>query len=56
MEQVEQRLSKITAEMTAAGSDFEKVHVLLEEERELNEKLEYMMERWAYLAEKLEEE
>ena len=42
--------------MTAAGSDFEKVHVLLEEESQLNERLEYMMERWAYLAEKLEEE
>ena len=56
MEQVEQRLSEITAEMAAAGSDFEKVHVLLEEESQLNEKLEYMMERWAYLAEKLEEE
>ena len=56
MEQVEQRLSEITVEMTAAGSDFEKVHVLLEEESKLNEKLEYMMERWAYLAEKLEEE
>ena len=56
MEKVEQRLTEITTEMTAAGSDFEKVHVLLEEESQLNEKLEYMMERWAYLAEKLEEE
>ncbi|MFJ8245097.1 ABC-F family ATP-binding cassette domain-containing protein [Peribacillus asahii] len=56
MEEVEQRLAEITEEMAAAGSDFGKVHVLLEEERELNEKLEYMMERWTYLAEKLEEE
>ena len=55
MEQVEQRLSAITDEMTAAGSDFEKIHLLSEEENELNEKLEAMMERWTYLAEKLEE-
>ncbi|USK83724.1 ABC-F family ATP-binding cassette domain-containing protein [Peribacillus asahii] len=56
MEEVEQRLAEITEEMSAAGSDFGKIHVLVEEERELNEKLEYMMERWTYLAEKLEEE
>lgn len=56
MEQVEQRLTEITAEMTAAGSDFEKIRLLSEEESELNKKLEYMMERWTYLAEKLEEE
>lgn len=55
MEQVEQRLSAITDEMTAAGSDFEKIRLLSEEENELNEKLEVMMERWTYLAEKLEE-
>ena len=53
MEQVESRLKDITAEMSAAGSDFEKVRLLLEEEKELNEKLEYTMERWTYLAEKL---
>ncbi|MGE7779995.1 ABC-F family ATP-binding cassette domain-containing protein [Peribacillus sp. NPDC097264] len=56
MEQVEGRLKDITAEMSAAGSDFEKVRLLLEEEKELNEKLEYTMERWTYLAEKLEGE
>jgi ATP-binding cassette subfamily F protein uup len=56
MEQAEQRLTEITVEMTTAGSDFEKVHLLLEEESKLNERLEYMMERWTYLAEKLEEE
>lgn len=56
MEQVENRLKDIAEEMSAAGSDFEKVRLLLEEEKELNEKLEYTMERWTYLAEKLEEE
>jgi ATP-binding cassette subfamily F protein uup len=56
MEEVEQRLAELTEEMSAAGSDFGKIHVLVEEERELNEKLEYMMEKWTYLAEKLEEE
>ena len=35
MEKVEQRLTEITTEMTAAGSDFEKVHVLLEEEKSI---------------------
>ncbi|MFD6442479.1 ABC transporter ATP-binding protein, partial [Peribacillus sp. NPDC060186] len=56
MEQVEHRLKDITTEMSAAGSDFEKVRLLLEEEKELTDKLEYTMERWTYLAEKLEEE
>lgn len=55
MEQVEQRLKAITAEMTAAGSDFDKIRLLSEEESELNQKLDTMMERWTYLAEKLEE-
>ncbi|WP_110927743.1 ABC-F family ATP-binding cassette domain-containing protein [Bacillus massiliglaciei] len=56
MEQAEERLKQITAEMASAGSDYEVVRLLLTEESELNEQLEHMMERWAYLAEKLEEE
>lgn len=56
MEIVEKRLSEVSEEMAAAGSDFEKVQLLLKEESELNEKLEIMMERWTYLAEKLEGE
>ncbi|OIK07446.1 ABC-F family ATP-binding cassette domain-containing protein [Bacillus sp. MUM 13] len=55
MEEAEERLKAITAEMAAAGSEFEKVRLLLIEETELNEKLEHMMERWEYLAEKLED-
>ncbi len=39
--------------MSAAGSDFEKVRLLLEEEKELTDKLDHLMERWAYLAEKI---
>ena len=54
--ETESRLKVITEEMAKAGSDFEKVRLLLEEENELNEKLEYMMERWEYLAEKVEGE
>lgn len=56
MEKIESRLKDITSEMSEAGSDFEKVRLLLEEEKELSEKLEYTLERWTYLAEKLEEE
>lgn len=56
MERAELRLKDITSEMSAAGSDFEKVRLLLEEEKELTDKLDHLMERWAYLAEKLEEE
>jgi ATP-binding cassette subfamily F protein uup len=55
MEEIEERLSALSTEMAAAGSDYEKVQALMDEENELNEKLEYLMERWAYLAEKIEE-
>jgi ABC transport system ATP-binding/permease protein len=55
METVENRLSVIKTEMEKSGSDFEKLRLLMEEERDLKTKLDDMMERWAYLAEKLEE-
>ncbi|WP_046176175.1 ABC-F family ATP-binding cassette domain-containing protein [Domibacillus indicus] len=54
MEAVEQRIAAITEEMGTAGSDFEKLNSLMAEETALKEKLEYMLERWEYLAEKAE--
>ena len=48
---VESRLEEITNEMNNTGSDFEKAQKLMEEESELNEKLEHLIERWTYLTE-----
>ncbi|MGE8077806.1 ABC-F family ATP-binding cassette domain-containing protein [Peribacillus loiseleuriae] len=55
MEKAEERLTSITAEMATAGSDFDKIRLLMEEETKVKEELDYMLERWEYLAEKLEE-
>jgi ABC transport system ATP-binding/permease protein len=52
MEAAEQRLAAISEEMATAGSDFGKLNLLMAEETELKEKLDHMMERWEYLAEK----
>jgi ABC transport system ATP-binding/permease protein len=51
---VEKRLEEIAIELNDTGSNFEKAQELMNEEVELNEKLEYMMERWAYLTEMTE--
>ncbi len=51
MEVAEQRLTDISSEMATAGSDFEKLRLLMEEESELKAKLDHMLERWEYLAE-----
>jgi ATP-binding cassette subfamily F protein uup len=48
---VEDRLKVIEVEMSKTGSDFERAQALMEEENTLNEKLEYLIERWSYLAE-----
>lgn len=47
----EARLEEISQELNQTGSDFEKAQKLAAEEQELNEKLEYMIERWTYLTE-----
>ena len=52
----EARLEEIAQELNQTGSDFEKAQNLAEEEHELNEKLEYMIERWTYLTELAEQE
>jgi ATP-binding cassette subfamily F protein uup len=51
----EQQLEKVTAEMANIGSDFTKGQDLMQQEAELNEKLEQLIERWTYLAEIAEE-
>ncbi|MEH7125396.1 ABC-F family ATP-binding cassette domain-containing protein [Bacillus sp. JJ1773] len=48
---VEARLEEIAEEMANTGSDFEKAQKLMDEEAELNEKLEHLIERWTYLSE-----
>jgi ATP-binding cassette subfamily F protein uup len=51
IEYTEKRLEEIAVEMGKTGSDFEKAQALMEEENSLNEKLEYLIERWSYLSE-----
>lgn len=53
---VEERLKEITAEMASTGSDFEKAASLMNEENNLNEKLEELIEKWSYLSELAENE
>ncbi|RSD26302.1 ABC-F family ATP-binding cassette domain-containing protein [Mesobacillus subterraneus] len=53
---VEERLEGIQSEMVKIGSDFEKGQALMNEEAELNEKLEHLIERWSYLSELAENE
>ncbi|MEH7500527.1 ABC-F family ATP-binding cassette domain-containing protein [Neobacillus drentensis] len=52
----ETRLEEIGVEMAKTGSDFTKAQDLMKQETELNEKLEYLIERWSYLAELAEKE
>jgi ATP-binding cassette subfamily F protein uup len=49
--ETESQLEKIQEEMQNAGSDFGKLQTLMKAEQELNEQLEYLMERWEYLSE-----
>lgn len=52
----EARLEEVAEEMGSTGSDFTKAQELMKLEAELNEKLEYLIERWEYLAEIAESE
>jgi ABC transport system ATP-binding/permease protein len=52
----ESRLEEIGVKMAKTGSDFTKAQELMKQETELNEKLEYLIERWSYLAELAEKE
>ncbi len=51
IEKVEERLGSIETELVESGSDFEQAAKLMKEQEELNEKLEYLIERWSYLSE-----
>jgi ABC transport system ATP-binding/permease protein len=52
----ETRIEEIAKEMAKTGSDFTKAQDLMKQETELNERLEYLIERWSYLAELAEKE
>ena len=47
----ESQLKKIQEEIDKAASDFEKLQELLAKQQQLEEQLEYSMERWTYLYE-----
>lgn len=51
----EARLEEVQAEMVNIGSDFEKGQALMKEAEKLNEQLEYLIERWSYLSELVDE-
>ncbi|AZU63071.1 ABC-F family ATP-binding cassette domain-containing protein [Neobacillus mesonae] len=52
----EEKLEEVQTLMAGAGSDFTKIQDLMKQETELSEKLEYLIERWSYLAEVSESE
>ncbi|WP_419956328.1 ABC-F family ATP-binding cassette domain-containing protein [Neobacillus niacini] len=52
----EARLEEVAEEIGNTGSDFTKAQELMKLESELNEHLEYLIERWEYLAELAESE
>jgi ABC transport system ATP-binding/permease protein len=54
--ETEEKLEKISTEMANIGSDFTKAQDLMKQEKEYNEKLEQLIERWSYLAELAENE
>lgn len=47
----EVKLTQIQEDMTRAGSNYDQLEKLMVEERKLNEELERLIERWAYLSE-----
>lgn len=52
----EAKLEEVAVELAKTGSDFTKAQELMKQEKELNERLEYLIERWSYLAEIAEQE
>lgn len=54
---LEEEISNVKQQIDRSASDFEKLQELLTKQEQLNEKLDYQMERWTYLnelAEKIE--
>lgn len=55
--EVENKIRVVDSNINSAGSDYELLQKLLEEKKELQEKLDYLLDRWTYLnelAEKIE--
>lgn len=52
---VERQLNAVAAQIDAAGSDFEQLQKLLAVQKELEGKLDELLERWTYLNELAEE-
>ncbi|MDD9267883.1 ABC-F family ATP-binding cassette domain-containing protein [Paenibacillus sp. GCM10023248] len=52
---LEEKTASLKAGIEAAGSDFDKVRDLYEQEQQVNADLEAAMERWTYLSELVEE-
>ena len=52
----EVRIEEIGIEMAKTGSDFTKAQDLMKQETDLNERLEFLIERWSFLAELAEKE
>lgn len=48
---VEQNLQEVAARIDTAGSDFERLQTLVGTQKELEEKLDELLERWTYLSE-----
>lgn len=55
IENKEEKISKIEAEINQCGSDFVKLQELLEKQNRLKEELNHLLERWEYLNEIFEE-
>lgn len=54
---VENKIQVVDSKINSAGSDYELLQKLFEEKKELQEKLDYLLDRWTYLnelAEKIE--
>ena len=49
--ELEEMIAAIKTKMDTCGSDFTKLQELMEEEKKWREQLDYLMERWEYLAE-----
>ncbi|MDQ0300751.1 ATP-binding cassette subfamily F protein uup [Salibacterium salarium] len=55
IDQLEKRKEQIQGEIEKAGSDFEQAQEWMEKEKEIDEELEYAMERWTELSLVMEE-
>ena len=52
---VEQALQQVSASINSAGSNFERLELLVSQQQDLERSLEELLERWTYLNELAEE-